>query len=214
MPTISAATRKLRPCAVAQTDEWKAEGGAIAARRTAGRIDGFSSAKVAGEDYTLRDGSVVIASITSCTNTSNPYVMIGAGLVARKARALGLTRKPWVKTSLAPGIAGRQRIPGGRGPARRPRRHRLQPRRLWLHHLHRQLRPAGARDFHGDRRRRSGRDRRPVGQPQLRRPDLPRCARQLSRLAAAGRRLCPGRRHEHRPDHRAPWAWAPTARSI
>jgi aconitate hydratase len=46
---------------------------------------------------------VVIASITSCTNTSNPYVMIGAGLVARKAAALGLNRKPWVKTSLAPG---------------------------------------------------------------------------------------------------------------
>ncbi|MEO6062163.1 MAG: aconitate hydratase AcnA [Thermoflexales bacterium] len=58
---------------------------------------------VAGEDYTLSSGKVVIASITSCTNTSNPYVMIGAGLVARKARALGLTRKPWVKTSLAPG---------------------------------------------------------------------------------------------------------------
>jgi aconitate hydratase len=58
---------------------------------------------VAGESYRLRDGSVVIASITSCTNTSNPYVMIGAGLVARKARALGLDRKPWVKTSLAPG---------------------------------------------------------------------------------------------------------------
>ena len=60
-------------------------------------------AAVAGKDYILRDGSVVIASITSCTNTSNPYVMIGAGLVARKARALGLTSKPWVKTSLAPG---------------------------------------------------------------------------------------------------------------
>ena len=58
---------------------------------------------VEGESYTIGDGSVVIASITSCTNTSNPYVMIGAGLVARKARALGLTRKPWVKTSLAPG---------------------------------------------------------------------------------------------------------------
>ncbi len=58
---------------------------------------------VAGEDYTLASGKVVIAAITSCTNTSNPYVMIGAGLVARKARALGLTRKPWVKTSLAPG---------------------------------------------------------------------------------------------------------------
>ncbi|KAB2543568.1 aconitate hydratase [Salipiger aestuarii] len=53
--------------------------------------------------YQLHDGSIVIASITSCTNTSNPYVMIGAGLVARKARALGLNRKPWVKTSLAPG---------------------------------------------------------------------------------------------------------------
>ncbi|KUF11498.1 aconitate hydratase AcnA [Pseudoponticoccus marisrubri] len=53
--------------------------------------------------YQLHDGSIVIASITSCTNTSNPYVMIGAGLVARKARELGLTRKPWVKTSLAPG---------------------------------------------------------------------------------------------------------------
>ncbi len=58
---------------------------------------------VAGEDYTMSSGKVVIASITSCTNTSNPYVMIGAGLVARKARALGLNRKPWVKTSLAPG---------------------------------------------------------------------------------------------------------------
>ncbi len=52
---------------------------------------------------TITHGAVVIAAITSCTNTSNPDVMIAAGLVARKARALGLTRKPWVKTSLAPG---------------------------------------------------------------------------------------------------------------
>ncbi len=58
---------------------------------------------VEGHDFTMSSGKVVIASITSCTNTSNPYVMIGAGLVARKARALGLTSKPWVKTSLAPG---------------------------------------------------------------------------------------------------------------
>ncbi len=58
---------------------------------------------VESEDYTMESGKVVIASITSCTNTSNPYVMIGAGLVARKAAALGLNRKPWVKTSLAPG---------------------------------------------------------------------------------------------------------------
>lgn len=58
---------------------------------------------VEGKDYTLHDGSIVIASITSCTNTSNPQVMLGAGLVARKAVQLGLNRKPWVKTSLAPG---------------------------------------------------------------------------------------------------------------
>ncbi|MEL7026441.1 MAG: aconitate hydratase AcnA, partial [Pseudomonadota bacterium] len=58
---------------------------------------------VADADFTMESGKVVIASITSCTNTSNPYVMIGAGLVARKANELGLNRKPWVKTSLAPG---------------------------------------------------------------------------------------------------------------
>ena len=58
---------------------------------------------VEGEDFTMSSGKVVIASITSCTNTSNPYVMIAAGLVARKAAALGLQCKPWVKTSLAPG---------------------------------------------------------------------------------------------------------------
>jgi aconitate hydratase len=56
-----------------------------------------------GQTYDLKDGAVVIAAITSCTNTSNPSVLIGAGLLARKARALGLTAKPWVKTSLAPG---------------------------------------------------------------------------------------------------------------
>jgi aconitate hydratase len=65
--------------------------------------DAVRTVPVEGTDYSIRDGSVVIAAITSCTNTSNPYVMIGAGLVARKARALGLNRKPWVKTSLAPG---------------------------------------------------------------------------------------------------------------
>ena len=53
--------------------------------------------------FTLEDGAVVIAAITSCTNTSNPGVMVAAGLVARNARAKGLDRKPWVKTSLAPG---------------------------------------------------------------------------------------------------------------
>jgi aconitate hydratase len=60
-------------------------------------------AKVAGKNYEIGHGDVVIAAITSCTNTSNPSVMVAAGLVARKARALGLRPKPWVKTSLAPG---------------------------------------------------------------------------------------------------------------
>jgi aconitate hydratase len=56
-----------------------------------------------GEKMTLKHGAVVIAAITSCTNTSNPEVMIGAGLLAKKAIELGLTRAPWVKTTLAPG---------------------------------------------------------------------------------------------------------------
>ncbi|WP_436643801.1 aconitate hydratase AcnA [Microbaculum sp. FT89] len=60
-------------------------------------------AEVDGESYDLGHGDVVIAAITSCTNTSNPYVMMAAGLVARNAAALGLKPKPWVKTSLAPG---------------------------------------------------------------------------------------------------------------
>jgi aconitate hydratase A / 2-methylisocitrate dehydratase len=58
---------------------------------------------VAGTDYALEHGSVVIAAITSCTNTSNPQVMVGAGLLAKKAVERGLKSKPWVKTSLAPG---------------------------------------------------------------------------------------------------------------
>ncbi len=58
---------------------------------------------VDGKDHDIGDGDVVIAAITSCTNTSNPDVLIAAGLVARKANALGMKPKPWVKTSLAPG---------------------------------------------------------------------------------------------------------------
>lgn len=67
-----------------------------------GRTTTASSA-VSGADYALTDGDVVIAAITSCTNTSNPAVMLGAALVAQKALAKGLQVKPWVKTSLAPG---------------------------------------------------------------------------------------------------------------
>jgi aconitate hydratase len=64
---------------------------------------GSAHAVLDGEEVDIRDGAVLIAAITSCTNTSNPAVMIAAGLVARNAREKGLTTKPWVKTSLAPG---------------------------------------------------------------------------------------------------------------
>jgi aconitate hydratase len=64
---------------------------------------GRERVRVAGTDYELEHGSVVIAAITSCTNTSNPQVMVGAGLLAKKAVERGLQSKPWVKTSLAPG---------------------------------------------------------------------------------------------------------------
>ena len=75
------------------------EGGPVKAAPT-----GYSTqVEVEGTDYTLGHGDVVIAAITSCTNTSNPSVLIGAGLVARKALEKGLKVKPWVKTSLAPG---------------------------------------------------------------------------------------------------------------
>ena len=65
--------------------------------------DGSVTVEKDGTGYELRDGAVVIAAITSCTNTSNPAVLVGAGLLARNARARGLAVKPWVKTSFAPG---------------------------------------------------------------------------------------------------------------
>ncbi len=89
---------------------WEAEGGpgraAAAVAATAAAPDrGFEGVPVAydGQNFHLKHGAVVIAAITSCTNTSNPSVMIAAGLVARNAAARGLKRQPWVKTSLAPG---------------------------------------------------------------------------------------------------------------
>jgi aconitate hydratase len=80
------------------------EGGASAVGNLANNI--FSTGvrvEKAGESFLLGDGAVVIAAITSCTNTSNPAVMLGAGLLAKKAAAKGLKAKPWVKTSIGPG---------------------------------------------------------------------------------------------------------------
>jgi aconitate hydratase len=73
---------------------------ALAERGITGNLDAAKAAEAAGE---LPDGAVIIAAITSCTNTSNPRNLVAAGLLARKANALGLTRKPWVKSSFAPG---------------------------------------------------------------------------------------------------------------
>ena len=73
------------------------------ATRTSGSRAGSARVKDGAAEFELKDGAVVIAAITSCTNTSNPAVMIGAALVARNARRRGLTVQPWVKTSLAPG---------------------------------------------------------------------------------------------------------------
>jgi aconitate hydratase len=71
------------------------------ARKSTG--NGTAPVTLEGQDLQLKDGAVLIAAITSCTNTSNPSVMLGAGLLARKAREKGLKAKPWVKTTLAPG---------------------------------------------------------------------------------------------------------------
>ncbi len=91
---------KVSPARAGTTSEWVDEGGT-----PNNDLEPLSDVTVEynGDTFTLKDGDVVIAAITSCTNTSNPDVMVGAGLVARKARELGLNRKPWVKTSLAPG---------------------------------------------------------------------------------------------------------------
>ena len=144
---------------------------------------------VDGKNYDLGHGDVVIAAITSCTNTSNPNVMIGAGLLARKAAAKGLTAKPWVKTSLAPGSQVVAEYLEKAGLAEGPRQSRLQPGRLRLHHLHRQFRSAAGGDFRSGQRKRSGGRRGALGQPQFRRPRQRRRARQLSRFAAARRLL-------------------------
>ncbi len=92
-------------------EPWAGEGGNApaaatlevrSARRTGSR-NRYRTMEWEGQEVEIGDGSIVIAAITSCTNTSNPSVMIGAGLVAKKAVELGLDVKPWVKTSMAPG---------------------------------------------------------------------------------------------------------------
>ena len=86
-----------------EVGRWQSEGGQTVGTATETHARPGVRCVTNGQEIELCDGSVVIAAITSCTNTSNPSVMVGAGLVARKAVERGLQRKPWVKTSLAPG---------------------------------------------------------------------------------------------------------------
>jgi aconitate hydratase A / 2-methylisocitrate dehydratase len=97
-PTVPAARRDQAQAALGR---WANEGGAVPT--IAPDACTTYPCDIEGESHELHDGSVVIAAITSCTNTSNPSVMVGAGLLARKARAKGLHARPWVKTSMAPG---------------------------------------------------------------------------------------------------------------
>ncbi|GFM66906.1 aconitate hydratase [Pseudomonas cichorii] len=89
----------------ARTEEGRleSEGGGGVAVGNAGQVSGEAEYEHDGQTHRLKNGAVVIAAITSCTNTSNPSVMMAAGLVAKKAVEKGLKRKPWVKSSLAPG---------------------------------------------------------------------------------------------------------------
>ena len=107
---------------------------------------------VEGRKHDLGHGDVVIAAITSCTNTSNPSVMVGAGLLARNALKKGLTVKPWVKTSLAPGSQVVAEYLEKSGLQKDLDGLRVQPRWLRLHDLHRQLRAAAARNLQDHQR--------------------------------------------------------------
>ncbi|MCB9378461.1 MAG: aconitate hydratase AcnA [Holophagales bacterium] len=98
LPNLAAA--RAAKAAQPAVGRWEGEGGGVAVAQTPA-IE--VATEVDGVPCTLTDGSIVIAAITSCTNTSNPSVMLAAGLVARKAVAKGLSTRPWVKTSLAPG---------------------------------------------------------------------------------------------------------------
>ena len=155
----------------------------------------------AAPHHQMTDGDVVIAAITSCTNTSNPQVMVGAGLLAKKAVERGLRSKPWVKTSLAPGsrvVVDYLERAGLMEPLAGAR---LLPRRLRLHDLHRQLRPPAPGRGRGGQGDRSVRRRGALGQPELRGAHPPRRADELPRVTTPRRGVRAGRDRRRRPDH-------------
>ena len=109
-----------------------------------------------GDSFDLASGAVVIAAITSCTNTSNPSLMLGAGLLAKKAVERGLEVKPWVKTSLAPGSKVVTDYLLKAGLTEVSRQTEIQPGRLRMHDVHREQRTSAGSDWRGDQRKQSG----------------------------------------------------------
>jgi aconitate hydratase len=103
LDSLLAGVRKGKPAAAAAAAAMSSEGGGVALAEVEPVAAVGVETELDGQRFSLHNGSVVIAAITSCTNTSNPSVMVGAGLLAKKAVEKGLTTKPWVKTSLAPG---------------------------------------------------------------------------------------------------------------
>jgi aconitate hydratase len=101
LPSLMKATSPVAPPSNAK--RWEEEGGHVAVATAPNARTTHVNLRLDNVEHQLRHGSVVIAAITSCTNTSNPSVMIAAGLLAKKAVDRGLTTQPWVKTSLAPG---------------------------------------------------------------------------------------------------------------
>ena len=162
----------------------------------------------------LAHGDVVIAAITSCTNTSNPAVMLAAGLLAKKAVEHGLSVKPWVKTSLAPGSRVVSEYLNEDRAAAVPRPLGLQPRRIRLHDVHRQFGAARSRARRGAHEERPHRRQRALGQPQLRGAHPPEREGELPHEPAAGRGVRHRRPGRHRSHARAAREQSTDARSI
>ena len=127
------------------------------------------SIPVSGTDYALTHGSVVIAAITSCTNTSNPAVMLAAGLVAKNAEEKGLSVKPWVKTSLAPGSKVVTEYLNQTGLQESLDAIGFQSSRFWMHDLYRKLGTTTRNNFRVNRQRIFGCFFRTFGQSEFRR---------------------------------------------
>jgi aconitate hydratase len=140
--------------------------------------------------FTVGNGDVLIAAITSCTNTSNPSVLLAAGLLAKKAVEAGLKVQPHIKTSLAPGSRIVTEYLTRNRPAALPGKAGLCAGRLRLHHLHWQCGRPDARAQRGHHQQRPGVRGGAVGQPQLRGAHPPQPQGQLPGQSAAGGGLC------------------------